>query len=82
MKKLDNPARNSLENWLHGNAELLIRAEFDMYNHVLMYSVAGHPLLVLDMYSKTDGTYQGFEVFTQVGGNDVSEAIDILEQLD
>lgn len=81
MKKLENPARSNLQEWLDENARLLKSARFDKHNHILMYSVAGHPVIILDMYSKTSGDYQGFEVLTQLGGNSVSEALNKLEEL-
>lgn len=81
MRKLDNPARNSLNQWLHKNARLLKRKEMDEYNHLLIYSVGGHPVIILDMYNKSSGNYAGFEVLTEAGANSVQEAIDELEQL-
>jgi len=81
MRKLDNHARNRLNHWMLENARLLKRKELDEHNHLLLYSVGGHPVIILDMYSKTNGDYQGFEVLTQTGSNSVSEAIDKLEQL-
>lgn len=80
-KKLENPARSKLNHWMMQNARLLKRKELDKHNHLLLYSVGGHPVIILDMYSKTNGDYQGFEVLTQTGGNSLSEAIDKLEQL-
>lgn len=79
--KLNNPARNNLNHWFHKNARLLKRKEFDKHNHALFYSVAGTPVIVLDMYRKDNGDYAGFEIFMPTEADDLNEAIDKLESL-
>lgn len=81
MRKLENNARRRLQNWLDDNTRLIGSARFDKHNHVLMYSVAGHPVIVLDMYSKKEGDYQGFEVFIESEASSISDCIDELEEL-
>lgn len=80
-KKEDNKARHRIKIWMRENGRFLVKKSLNEHNSIYMYSVSGHPVLILDMYSKKTGEYQGFEIFTQAEANNISEAINKFEEI-
>lgn len=79
-RKLQNPARKRLDAFLQDYPRIA-NAEISKFNQLEFYSIDGHLVCIVDMYSKNDGTYQGFEVLTPTEGSGVTDAIDTLESL-